>query len=307
MKTKVAYLDLIIIWSTVPLTIKWSSEGVGYLFGVSSRMLLGLVVTMMIVHFRGSRIPWHRGAVQTYLAGGLGICTAMTSVYWGSQFIPSGWVSVVFGLSPLITGAMAAVLLHENALSAHKIIGIALGFVGLVVVFGHGFGSGPQFFYGVAAVLAGTFFHALSAVSIKRIDAKVGGFAITAGSLSFAVPFLAATWWIADGAVPEQIPLRAALSIVYLGVIGSAIGFTLYYYILRRLSVSRVSLIALITPVLALLLGNLLNAEPLSTSIVVGAASILSGLAFYEFGHLARAALRSSAVIVRLTRLRSVR
>jgi len=282
--TTFAYLGVIIIWSTTPLAIKWSSEGVGYLFGIGSRMFLGLIVTYVIVHLLGLAMPWHRRAVHTYLAGGLGIYTAMTCVYWGAQYIPSGWVSVVFGLSPIITGAMAAVLLKEDALSGQKILGIALGFIGLVVVFGHGANLGTDFLYGVLACLAGTCFHALSAVMIKRIDANLGGFALTAGGLSFAVPLLLATWWVADGALPVEIPSRAAMSIVYLGVVASAIGFTLYYYILRRMTVSRVSLIALITPVMALGLGNVLNGERLSPAILIGTACIVLGLVMYEFG-----------------------
>ncbi len=293
MKTKIAYLAVIIIWATTPLAIKWSSEGVGFLFGITTRMILGLIVSTIFIHILGRRMPWHRGAVATYLAGGLGIYTAMTCVYWGSQYIPSGWVSVVFGLSPIITGAMATKMLAEDALSTHRIIGIGFGFIGLVVVFGHGLSIGPEFLYGVTAVLLGTTFHALSAVLIKRIDANIGGFALTAGGLSVAVPLLVATWLIADGAAPAEIPLRALLSIIYLGIIASAIGFTLYYYILRRMSVSRVSLIALITPILALMLGNILNGEPLSRAILLGAASIVFGLVVYQYGQSVTARLRN--------------
>lgn len=285
MQTKIAYLVLIAIWGTTPLAIKWSTEGSGYLFGIAGRMLLGLVVAAVIIVVIRAPMPRHRGAVQTYLAGGFGIYAAMGSVYWGAQFIPSGWVSVVFGLSPILTGAMAAVLLRENALSRYKLSGITLGLIGLVVIFGHGATLGPTFLLGAAAVFIGTAFHALSSVVIKRINADIGGFASTAGSLAFAVPLLLLTWWWVDGKLPDAVPVRAALSIVYLGVIASAIGFALYYYVLRRMDVSRLSLIALITPVIALLLGNVLNDETIGGAIVIGAACIVSGLLIYEFGH----------------------
>jgi drug/metabolite transporter (DMT)-like permease len=284
-KTKIAYLVLIAIWGTTPLAIKWSTEGSGYLFGIAGRMLLGFVVACVIIVVIRAPMPWHRRAIQTYLAGGFGIYCAMGSVYWGAQFIPSGWVSVVFGLSPILTGAMAALMLREDALSRYKIAGIILGIVGLVVIFGHGATLGRTFLLGAAAVFVGTAFHALSAVLIKRIDAEIGGFASTAGSLAFAVPLLLATWWWVDGKLPDVVPVRAALSIVYLGIIASAIGFALYYYVLRRMDVSRLSLIALITPVIALLLGNVLNNEPVGSAIVIGAACIVTGLLIYEFGH----------------------
>lgn len=284
MTTKLAYLGVIIIWATTPLAIKWSTEDVGYLFGIAGRMLLGLVVTYVIILVLRLRMSWDRRSCQAYLAGGLGIYSGMGCVYWGAQYIPSGWVSVVFGLSPIITGAMAAVLLKEDALTVHKLLGMILGFAGLVIVFGHGAALGSEFMYGVLACLLGTFWHGLSAVTIKRLNTNQGGFALTAGSLSFAVPLLLVTWWAVDGSIPATIPLRAGLSIVYLGIVASAIGFALYFYILKRMAVSRVSLIALITPVIALGLGNLLNGEPLSRAIVTGTACIIAGLCVYEFG-----------------------
>ena len=79
--------------------------------------------------------------------------------------------------------------------------------------------------------------------------------------------------------------VRAALAIVYLGTIGTAVGFVLYYYVLKHMDVSRVSLITLITPVCAIALGYSLNEEPISRSLVLGTVCILSGLFCYQFGH----------------------
>ncbi|MDA0822324.1 MAG: DMT family transporter [Proteobacteria bacterium] len=303
MLTKIAYLSVILIWATTPLAIKWSSESVGYLFGITARMVLGMLVAYVILIIVRQRMPWHRQAIYTYIAAGLGIYATMGSIYWGAQFIPSGWVSVVFGLSPIFTGAMAAISLKEDALSTHKILGIGLGFAGLVVVFGHGANLGPEFIGGVIACVFGTSCHALSAVTIKRIDANVGGFSLTAGGLSFAVPLLLVSFVLVDGwSLPVEIPLRAGLSILYLGIVSSAIGFALYYYILKRMTVSRVSLIALITPIMSLGLGNFFNGEPLSVAIILGAGCIVCGLLIYEFGPSLIVAMRNQTLIARFLR-----
>jgi drug/metabolite transporter (DMT)-like permease len=83
------------------------------------------------------------------------------------------------------------------------------------------------------------------------------------------------------------VPPRALLAIVYLGMIGSVLGFALYYYVLRHVEATRVALITLITPVLALLLGNLLNGEVLQFETVLGTAAILGGLLLFEYGQAA--------------------
>jgi drug/metabolite transporter (DMT)-like permease len=64
-------------------------------------------------------------------------------------------------------------------------------------------------------------------------------------------------WWFTDGQLPAMVPPRSGAAIVYLGVFGSVIGFALYYYVIKHLEASKVALITLVTPVIALLLGNL--------------------------------------------------
>ncbi|MGI9321045.1 MAG: hypothetical protein ACR2O5_06490 [Thiogranum sp.] len=63
-----AYIGIILIWSTTPLAIQWSGDGVGYLFGRTSRMFLGVMVGLMVAGLFKVRLPWHAEARRTYLA-----------------------------------------------------------------------------------------------------------------------------------------------------------------------------------------------------------------------------------------------
>jgi len=84
-----------------------------------------------------------------------------------------------------------------------------------------------------------------------------------------------------------MVPPRAAGAIVYLGVFGSVIGFALYYYVIKHLETSKVALITLITPVIALLLGHWLNGEIIGLRLWIGTALILLGLGVHEWTMLA--------------------
>ena len=95
MSVPTAYICVILIWSTTPLAIQWSSEGGGYLFGVTARMALGLLFCLLAIRFSGVAMPWHGRARGTYLAAGLGIYGSMSLVYWGAQYVPSGWIAVL--------------------------------------------------------------------------------------------------------------------------------------------------------------------------------------------------------------------
>lgn len=284
MSLPAAFLGVVAIWATTPLAIKWSSEGAGVLFGVASRMVIGVVLCLGLLGVLRQPLRRHRAALLTYLAGGLGVWGAMTSTYWAAQFIPSGLISVLFGLSPVVTGAMAGLWLGERLLTPVRMVGLGLGVAGLAVIFGLSLGGGAGAAWGVVGILVAVHIHAASSVWVKRIGAGLAGLETTTGSLLISTPLFLATWALGDGAWPSEIAPRAAWSILYLGVLGSALGFILYYHVLGRMAASRVALITLITPVLALVLGHSANDEPIGVREVAGTAIILAGLALYQWG-----------------------
>jgi drug/metabolite transporter (DMT)-like permease len=282
-----AYIAVIIIWSTTPLAIQWSGEGGGYLFGITSRMILGVMVGLMVAGLFSIRLPWHAAARRTYLAAGLGMFFAMTAVYWSSQFIPSGWMSVLFGLAPIVTGLMATFLLSERALDAARLFGMLLGLAGLAIMLLGSQQLGPQAAWGIAGMVFSVTAYSASAVAVKRIGADIPALATAIGGLLVTVPLLVTLYFFTGEPLPAVVPPRALLSIVYLGMIGSVLGFALYYYVLRHVEATRVALITLITPVLALMLGHLLNGETLQAETMLGTAAILSGLLLFEYGQVA--------------------
>lgn len=279
-----AYLGVILIWSTTPLAIKWSGEGPGFLFGVTGRMAIGTALCVLLALLLRVRMPWHRDALRAYAAAAVGVYGAMICVYWGAQHVPSGLVSVLFGLVPITVGALAALWLGERSFTPAKVTGAAIGIGGLLLIFAGGGAPGPLAAWGLAAVLASVLLHSVSAVWVKRIDADMHALALTTGALLFALPAYLLTWALFDGAWPAILPSQALGSIIYLGIFGSGVGFILYYYVLRRIDAGRLALIPLITPVLALLAGFLLNDERIGLREMAGVALILSGLLFYELG-----------------------
>lgn len=278
-----AYITVILIWSTTPLAIQWSSESVGYLFGICSRFMLGAFFALSLIMILGKKLPMEKKAIQTYLASGLGITFAMLSVYWAAQYIPSGWVSMIFGITPIITGLFAMKLLGERGLNLFRLIAIALSMLGLYIMLDTGLQYNSNTYLGIIGVLASALFYSLSMVLVKKINADIDTYATVAGTMLVACSMLTLVWIVFGTSVPTDIPIRAGLSIFYLALIGSVLGFLLFYYVLKRVEAMRVSLITLVTPIFALLIGNVINNEPLSWNIIFSCFLILSGLLFFEF------------------------
>ncbi len=283
MRITLTYISVILLWATTPLAIKWSGQGPGFLFGVTARMAIGTVCILLVQALMRQRLAWHRKALLTYLAIALQIYGAMLAVYWAAQFIPSGWISVIFGLTPLMTALLAAIFLGERSLTLGKLLAYGLGIGGLVIMFGSALQLGQDAVLGIGGVLVSAFLQSISAVWVKRIAAKLPALSQVTGGLLLALPAYLLTWWLVDGHWPVLLTPTSLAAIIYLGVIATTLGFVLYYYLLTHLPATRVALITLVSPLLALMLGHFMNHEPLTLKVVTGTLLILSALIVHTF------------------------
>lgn len=288
MSVPAAYIGVILIWTTTPLTIKWSSEGPGFLFAVVSRMCIGTLCLLLLNSALRKTLLWHRQALLSYVISACSIYGAMMAVYWGAQFIPSGWISVIFGLSPILTAVLANILLHERMLTISRISAMILGFCGLTVLFGSAVELGRDAALGVVAVLCSVLIFSASSVGLKKVGGHLPALMVTTGGLLFALPVYLLTFWLYGTQLPEEFPVRSSLSILYLGVVATSFGFVLYFYVLKNMAATRVALITLITPVLALMLGHGLNGEVISIDVWLGTTLILAALLMFEWPSLGK-------------------
>lgn len=278
-----AYLAMILIWSTTPLAIKWSSQGVNFITGVTLRMMIGVILALFISLLWHRKLPLHKQALQVYCASAISIFGAMMMVYWGAQYIPSGLISVLFGLSPIMTAVIAVYWAKNESLTMNKIIGAVLGFMGLMVIFIEQINIGEEAIGGIIAVLFAALLHSASAVWIKHINEPLPALVVTSGGLLFSLPLFLLSYWIFADPLPDIFPEQTLYAIIYLGVMGSVVGFVSYYFVLAHLPASTVALATLMTPISALYLGNLLNHEQMSISIVIGTFLVMLGLCIHQF------------------------
>jgi drug/metabolite transporter (DMT)-like permease len=270
-------------------------DEVGFAFGISARMLVGALACLALLLVMRKPLLWHKQALQTYLATGIGIYGAMMCVYWGAQYVPSGLVSVMFGFTPILTGLLAGYMLAEQSLTPVRWLAMLLCISGLFVIFSEQVELDHRIAIGMSIIIVAVVLHSLSTVLVKKYHTGLPALSVTTGGLLVALPFYFVTWLALDGHVPESIPLRSGLSILYLGVVGSGIGFVLFFYVLKHVPATTIGLLPLITPVLALIIGSVFNGEVISAAIVIGTSIILVGLLSYQFGARGIAMLRRNS------------
>lgn len=284
MAVSLAYLAVILIWATTPLAIQWSGQ-VDWFFGLAARVLISAILIIPIIIWL-TKTPFSLKPkdIKIYLFASLGMIGGMTPIYYAAQTMPSGWISLIFGLTPILTGLFAWGLLKGFKITWYKIFGIVTSFSGLVIIFAPNLSyQSGQLITGMVLAFIGATFHSLSTVLVKKYNHHLPNTHIVASmawisSVFFLIinPNYLLLWPTMD--------LKALSAIVYLGTFGSLIGFILYYYVLKKIDAVRIGLITLITPVIALLLGFFFNQESLNMLIGVGALFVIGGLVLFEFG-----------------------
>jgi len=170
-------------------------------------------------------------------------------------------------------------------MSKTRQLAMLLALIGLGIVCADSFSLKENGILGLVFILLAVFFFSLSAVLVKSIHLVIHPLATTVGALSVSLPLFFLSWLILDGTIPiEQWQARSIWSTIYLGIFGSLIGFYAYFYVLQKLSASTVTLITLVTPIVALQLGTILNNEHISMTLIYGAVCVLLGLSLYHWG-----------------------
>lgn len=284
MKVPFAYLCVVIVSSTTPLGIVWSSQSVSPTMAVLLRMCIAAVLGTLILLTTRIRLPMNNNAIKLYSYSALGIFGGMMCSYLAAGYIGSGLMSLLFGLSPIVAGLFAQRILGETKFSPIRWLAFFFAIAGLAIVCWDQLAVSDQAIWGISLILIAMLIFSASGVMIKSIPINIHPLATTLGALYFCIPLFFIAWLLFDGNLEVSLwTERSIHAIIYLGVFGSLINYIAYFYILQKLSPTTVALVALITPVFAILLGAQLNNETIGPDTIIGGSVVLLGLGLYQW------------------------
>ena len=278
-----AYCAVVFIWSTTPLAIQASQQETPYYASLCLRMWGSAVLSIPLLMLIRQSLDFSPLALKSYAAGAIGVYGAMLCVYWGAAFIPSGLISVLYGLSPMLSGLLAYYWLQERELTPVRLLALLLALAGLYFVVLGQLTLNEDSWRGIIGTLASVACFAVSAVAVKQVNAGLHPLVQTSGTLWVSSIGFVVTIPVFGFSVPEEMGWVSSVGLVYLITCGSLLGFVLYFYILKHLPTARVAIITLIAPVLAMIWGNLLRGEILHIMSLIGCAALISALALYQW------------------------
>ena len=281
MKARVVWLILCGIWGSTWLFIKLGLNDLPPLTFAGIRFLCASSILVAIIFARGVRWPRKRSEwLLIAIVGWLQFSLNYGLVFWGEQRIPSGLAAVLQSTFPAFGLVIAHFYLPEERITPKKVMGVLLGVIGVGIVFS------DQLSFAGKAALAGSVALVLSAVCgsygnvlVKAYGTQIDPFVLAAGQMVCGFPPL-----LALGIATEGNPIHlhwtatAVIALAYLVIVGSVIAFTLFYWLVRHMDVINTMLIALVTPVVAVLLGMIVLHEKFNWRLFAGAACIISGI-----------------------------
>ena len=281
-----AFVLVVLIWSTTPLGIVWSSETIRPTLSLLLRMTLAILVGLPLLRLLNIKLDWRPKAIKVYLYSSMSLAMGMLFCYLAAAYISSGLMSLTFGMAPILSGIFATKILNEPKFSNVKKLALAISFVGLFIVSQENISLGEHTWLGMCFVFAAVILFSLSSVLVKSVGIQLHPLSTTVGSLMVSWPLFLLFWLVVDGRIDySSWEMRSVLTTGYLAIFGSLVGFWAYFYMLKQLPASTVSLVVMITPILATGIGIWANDEFFSLTLLFGGALVVFGLGLFQLGH----------------------
>lgn len=272
-----AFLGCGLVWGSTFLVIQVGNDALPPLWAASLRLALALVLLLALLAVL--RVPFPRGAALRAAAafGALNFGVNFSLLYWGETRVPSGLTAVVYATIPLTTSLFAWALRLERPAPA-KFVAALVALGGVALIFS-GSLRGRVDPLGLAAIVGATCCAALSGVCLK-LGPRQHPLGANAGGAVVGLAVCLAASALAGEPRPWPGTWAAAAPVLYLATFGSIVAFGLYAWLVNHWTVTRISFVSVLVPVIALALGAAFRGERLSGAEAGGAALVLGGLVF---------------------------
>lgn len=275
------YALLVLIWATTPLAVIWSVEAIHPMWVLIIRYIGSAFLALFLLKLMRQNLPCDRTSLLSYVAGSLNLIGAQIFIYLAANYLTSGLMALLFGFSPLIAGLIGHLVLKTHRLVALQWIGMIIAILGLSFVFADSADSRINL-WGVVLMLFGMISYVISIFWVKRINAPLSPMSQATGSIlvSMLVSFCLLPFIWQN--MPTQLPeTKALIGFAFTIVMSSIVGMLCYFWLIKRLAASTISLSNVMTPVLALILGTTLNHEVIGMNAVFGIVIVMLGIVMY--------------------------
>ncbi|MBI5650270.1 MAG: EamA family transporter [Chloroflexi bacterium] len=268
------------IWGASYLFIKIGGAEIPPFTFVTGRALIAALALLVLLRARGESLPLNRRALKLFAVMGiLNGAIPYTAITWGELSISSGLTAILVATVPLFTVIFAHWFTHDERMTPGKLIGIAIGFVGVVILFAPALQQHAQKeFFGMFAIIIASASYGGAFIVVRKFMLGFSPAAASAGQLLAGAIYMLPLSLLFDNPLALRPSFGALASLITLALFGTSVAYIIYYWLVEHTGATRASLVTYISPFTGVIWGALILSEPIEWQALVGLALIIAGI-----------------------------
>ncbi len=284
-----AFWFVSLVWGSSFLLIRVGVEHLAPTQLVFIRTGVAAIGLNIVLHLRGKRWPRDLKMLRSlFIIGLFNTAVPFTFISIGEQTVPSGLASVIQSTVPFFSLVIAHFAFVDERITSRKVLGIAFGFLGILVLSSRSLSGGraiEDLFLGQLAIMAASLCYASATVySRKMLQGTIEPIVLATAALTFSA-LISAVFVVIEPLVGGRawVPLESVdtdivLAVLSLGFFNTFLAYLFFYFIVRELGAFRATMVTYVVPVVGLILGTLILNETLDALLVIGALLIFTGI-----------------------------
>jgi drug/metabolite transporter (DMT)-like permease len=274
------FFGLGFIWGSSYLFIKLAVDDFGTFTLVALRLFVGAILLWTVVGFSRQTLPRDRRVYgHLMVMAVINITIPFLLITWAEQSVESSLAAILTSPVPLFAIVLSAFFLPDEPMRVNGLLGLIVGFIGVIIVVSPGLTGAGSSLTGEIALLGAAVSYACGAVYVRRNVRGLPPLIPAVFQVTFALIITGTIALLFEHPWTATPDLEAIFSILWLGILGSGVAYLLVFRLFASWGATRTTLVAYLLPVVGIVLGYLVLAEPVDGRLIVGTALVISGVA----------------------------
>jgi drug/metabolite transporter (DMT)-like permease len=274
------FVALGFMWGSSYLFIKIAVDSFGTFTLIALRLVIGATFLWVAFRLNGTKLPRERRIYgHLIVMAFINIAIPFALITWAERSVDSALAAILNATVPLFVIVIAPMFLPDEPIRINGVVGLAVGFIGVVLLVSPGLVNATGDLAGSIALLGSSLAYALGNVYSRRNVRGLAPLIPAVFQVSFAFVIVATLALLLEHPWTARPDIGDWFSVVWLGVFGSGMAYMLYFRLLGSWGATRTSLVAYLLPVYGIILGFLVLRERVDLTLIAGTALVIAGVA----------------------------
>ena len=274
------FLTLAFCWGSSYLFIKLAVDDFGTFTLVALRLIVGAGLLWSVVLLSRVELPRERRTYGHLAAmGAINIAIPFALITWAERSADSSLAAILTSPIPLIVAVLAPFFLPDEPLRLNGLVGLGLGFIGVVILVSPGLsGSGAEL-TAMLALLGAATSYACGAIYARRNIRGLRPMVPAVFQVTYAAAYTLVLAFLFEQPLAAAPDAEAIFSILWLGLLGSGLAYLCFFRLLGPWGATRLTMVSYVIPVIGIALGFAVLDETIDGRVIIGTIAVLAGIA----------------------------